>query len=82
MRQVLGFAPNHPAALSNLAAFMRISGETEGAERLMLESVARQPQNFEPNSCGRGQKAGGLQLLKSLGLHRFGAPPGTRRFAS
>jgi len=43
MRQALAADPAHSAALSNLSAFMRITGETEAAERLLQETVMRAP---------------------------------------
>jgi Tfp pilus assembly protein PilF len=46
MRQALLDEPGHPAASSNLAAFMRISGETAGAEQLLRTLIAREPGNF------------------------------------
>ena len=45
MRQALFGAPDHPAASANLGAFMRISGETEAAEILLRETIAREPDN-------------------------------------
>lgn len=41
MRQVLLFAPGHAVATSNLAAFMRISGQSEAAENLLRRQLAQ-----------------------------------------
>src|SRR5208282_2894020 len=43
MRQALAAVPAHSAALANLSAFMRITGETEAAERLLQETVMHAP---------------------------------------
>jgi Tfp pilus assembly protein PilF len=45
MRQALARAPGHQAAAANLGAFMRISGQPDGAEALLRASLARQPNN-------------------------------------
>jgi hypothetical protein len=39
----LSFAPDHPVATSNLAAFQRITGEAEAAEKLLRAALARDP---------------------------------------
>ena len=41
MRQVLLFAPDHAVAISNLAAFMRISGQSDAAENLLRRQLAQ-----------------------------------------
>jgi tetratricopeptide (TPR) repeat protein len=41
MRQVLLFAPDHPVATSNLAAFMRISGQSDVAETLLHRQLTQ-----------------------------------------
>ena len=41
MRQVLLFAPDHAVATSNLAAFMRISGQSDAAENLLRRQLAQ-----------------------------------------
>ena len=41
MRQVLLFAPDHAVAASNLAAFMRISGQSDSAENLLRSQLTR-----------------------------------------
>jgi Flp pilus assembly protein TadD len=43
MRRALAAEPSHAAAVANLGAFMRISGESEDAEQLLRESVERAP---------------------------------------
>jgi Flp pilus assembly protein TadD len=43
MRRVLSFAPGHPVATSNLAAFLRISGGSEAAEELLQQQLVRNP---------------------------------------
>lgn len=45
MREALVAAPDHPAAASNLGAFMRITGDPGGAETLLRALVAREPDN-------------------------------------
>jgi len=45
MRKALARAPGHAAALANLGAFMRISGQSEAAESLLRLAVAREPAN-------------------------------------
>jgi len=52
MRKVLTFAPNHAAASSNLAAFMRITGEAEAAEQLLRTTIAREPGNSGSGTDG------------------------------
>jgi Flp pilus assembly protein TadD len=37
MRHVLALSPRHPVAAANLAAFMRLTGEGERAEILLLD---------------------------------------------
>jgi Flp pilus assembly protein TadD len=41
MRQVLLFAPDHAVATSNLAAFMRISGQSDTAEKILRARLAQ-----------------------------------------
>ena len=41
MRQVLLFAPDHAVAISNLAAFMRISGQSDAAENLLRRQLTQ-----------------------------------------
>jgi len=43
MQQALLRDPGHPAAIANMAAFMRLSGEAEAAIRMLQEAVARNP---------------------------------------
>jgi Tfp pilus assembly protein PilF len=43
MREALKHSPSHAAATTNLAAFMRITGEAEAAEAMLRESLAQQP---------------------------------------
>jgi len=57
MRQALAADPTHSAALSNLGAFMRITGETEGAEQLLRETegaeqLLRETVARAPNAVG------------------------------
>ncbi|HEY1186713.1 MAG TPA: tetratricopeptide repeat protein [Gemmata sp.] len=42
-RQLLGAAPNHPAALTNLAAIVAQRGNSDEAERLYLEALGADP---------------------------------------
>jgi Flp pilus assembly protein TadD len=43
MRRALAAEPNHATAAIDLGAFMRISGESEDADRLLRGSVERAP---------------------------------------
>lgn len=45
MQRALAHAPDHPVAIANLAAFMRISGEPDQAEHLLRATLTRQPDN-------------------------------------
>jgi Tfp pilus assembly protein PilF len=45
MRQALLFAPGHPAAIANLGAFMRITGQSEAAEVLLRQAIDQAPDN-------------------------------------
>jgi len=45
MRQALRHAPGHKAAVANLGAFMRITGEPEAAETMLRETLAAEPTN-------------------------------------
>jgi len=45
LRRALSLAPGHAVARANLAALMRISGESEGAEALLRDTLARDPGN-------------------------------------
>ena len=76
MRKALAADPANPAALSNLGAFMRISGETEGAEQLLQERVMRAPEavgarlNLAADLLQEERAAEALALLEGA------APPG------
>ena len=62
MRQALIGEPGHAAALANLGAFMRISGESEGAERLLRERasarqrISERASIWRPNFCKRSAR--------------------------
>ncbi len=85
MRQVLVFAPGHAVATSNLAAFMRISGHSESAERLLRQQLAQKADdigarlNLVADLLQEERAAEALALLDEGGL-RSGDPHAVRHW--
>jgi tetratricopeptide (TPR) repeat protein len=75
MRQVLAFAPGHPAATANLAAFLRITGGAEIAEDLLHRQLARNPDDTGARLNLAAELLHDERAAEALALLEEAAPP-------
>ena len=75
MRQALAAAPGHRAALANLGAFMRVTGESQTAEAMLRETLAREPGNAGARLNLVADLLQPERAAEALALLREAAPP-------